>query len=63
MIDDEVTKTVEELATLRSDDQSLKQLRDFYDEMKRLGIAQTRGYDLPPIDTIGTTAHRRDPQT
>ncbi|MCA1789634.1 MAG: hypothetical protein LC667_07195 [Thioalkalivibrio sp.] len=62
MIDDEVAKTVEEVAKLRSADEGLKRLRDFYDEMKRLGIAQTREYDLPPIDTIGTTAYRRDSQ-
>ena len=28
-------------------------LRDFYEEMKKEGVAVTKEYDLPPLDTIG----------
>jgi hypothetical protein len=58
MIDDEITKTVEDLRRARANDEALQQLSDFYDEMKRSGIAQSHGYNLPPVDTVGNTAYR-----
>lgn len=60
MIDEEVIKTLDHFQKQKSGDERLKKLRDFYEEMKRAGIAQAHQYDLPPIDTIGSTAYRRD---
>jgi hypothetical protein len=62
MIEEEVVQTIDDFKRRTQDDQSLKQLSDFYDEMKRSGIAQTRGYNLPPIDTVGTSAFRNRSQ-
>ena len=36
-----------------SSDPGFVKLRDFYAEMKRLGIAQKQEYSLPPLDTVG----------
>lgn len=30
-----------------------KKLSDFYEEMKREGVALKKEYDLPPLDTVG----------
>lgn len=30
-----------------------RELESFYEEMKRLGVAKTAKYDLPPADTLG----------
>ena len=59
MIDQDVTDAVEDFNRRTANDEALQQLREFYDEMKRTGIAQTQRYDLPPVDTIGRTAYRR----
>ena len=32
---------------------NFQNLRDFYETMKKEGIAINQGYRLPPIDTIG----------
>jgi hypothetical protein len=34
-------------------DMDLRQLRDFYEEAKREGLAKKPEYDLPQLDTIG----------
>ena len=60
MIDEDVFRAVKDFQKQTSDDDSLQKLRVFYEEMKRLGVAQTHEYDLPPVDTIGVTAYRRE---
>ena len=37
----------------RTGNPNFQKLRDFYETMKREGIAINQGYKLPPIDTIG----------
>jgi len=37
----------------RTRNPNFQKLRDFYETMKREGIATNQGYKLPPIDTIG----------
>lgn len=37
----------------REKNSNFKKLRDFYDEMKREGVATKQEYNLPPIDTVG----------
>ena len=34
-------------------DSDLRQLREFYEEAKREGLAKQPEYDLPELDTIG----------
>lgn len=41
------------VAALGAQAEDLERLRAFYESMKRAGIAITREYDLPPLDTIG----------
>lgn len=41
------------------DPEELHRLRSFYDRMKRAGIATTREYDLPQLDTIGRSILRK----
>lgn len=36
--------------------EELARLREFYERMKREGVATTRKYDLPQLDTIGRMA-------
>ena len=37
----------------RTSNPNFQKLRDFYETMKKEGIAINQGYKLPPIDTIG----------
>jgi hypothetical protein len=37
--------------------EELKRLTEFFGRMKREGIATTRKYDLPQLDTIGRAVH------
>jgi len=55
-IDGRVQEAVGKLEKDRSSDTSLSSLRDFYAHMKREGLVLTKGYDLPLVDTIGSTA-------
>jgi len=41
----------------RTGNPNFQKLRDFYDTMKREGIAINQGYKLPPMDTIGRRLH------
>jgi len=34
-------------------DPAFIRLQEFYEEMKRLGVAKKQEYSLPPLDTIG----------
>jgi hypothetical protein len=62
VIDQEVTDTIEDFNRRAATDESYQRLREFYDEMKRSGVALSQTYDLPPVDTIGTTAYRNRSQ-
>lgn len=52
-----ITKDLEQaLATFDQEvarDTDLRQLRDFYEEAKREGLAKKPEYDIPQLDTIG----------
>lgn len=48
-----VTKTLEEISQERNNDSEFTKLREFYENMLRLGIAQKPMYTLPQADTIG----------
>lgn len=37
--------------------EELKRLSEFFETMKARGLASTREYDLPQLDTIGRTLH------
>ena len=58
MIEEEVGNALSEFEQNAPDPEELERLRAFFEEMKRAGLVRQRGYDLPPLDTIGKTAHR-----
>ncbi len=58
MIDEEVIEAISEFKRASENDQSLKRLAEFYEKMKLAGVVQSRGYNLPPIDTVGTSVYR-----
>lgn len=60
MIEGEVETALKEFERTAGADPNLLQLREFYERMKTLGIAQTQEYGLPPIDTVGVTAFREN---
>lgn len=47
-----------DISAKRSGDATLRELLAFYREKQREGAVLKRTYDLPPVDTIGKTAHR-----
>jgi hypothetical protein len=55
-IGDRVREVAETFEAQTSNREELDRLRAFYDRMKRAGIATTREYDLPQLDTIGRNA-------
>lgn len=48
-----VEKSLKEGETVRENKRSFKNLRDFYDAMKKEGVAIKQEYTLPLIDTVG----------
>ena len=50
---DELTDEVARVSAVRTGDDELARLTEFYDRMKSLGLVRKREYDLPLIDTIG----------
>lgn len=44
-------------------DPGYKDLRTFYEEMVRQGIAKRNTYELPQLDTVGRTLSRVPPST
>lgn len=57
LVEEVQAATAEELLR-RSSDDSLRELREFYEQKQKEGAVIRRTYDLPPIDTIGRTAYR-----
>ncbi len=51
----EQTLSEEREITKRPD---FQKLNDFYEEMKKEGVALKKEYDLPPMDTIGRSLYR-----
>lgn len=41
----------------RTSNSNFQKLRDFYETMKKAGVAINQGYKLPPIDTIGRRSY------
>lgn len=58
MIEEQVADALRPFEQSAPDREALERLRAFFEEMKSAGLVLRRGYDLPPVDTVGTTAHR-----
>ncbi len=56
-------ETLADFEARTTDAGELERLRSFYERMKRDGIASTREYDLPQLDTIGRLAFRQDDES
>lgn len=41
----------------REKNPNFQNLRDFYEEMKREGVAIKHPYSLPPVDTVGRSLY------
>ena len=54
----QVEETTAEVLAKRANDPKFQALAEFYREKQREGVVLKRTYDLPPVDTIGRTAHR-----
>ena len=52
-ITEKVKRVLTEEEEERTNNSDFQKLRDFYETMKKEGIATNQGYKLPPIDTIG----------
>lgn len=50
---DKLKQVLTEEEEERTENPNFQKLRDFYETMKKEGIAINQGYKLPPIDTIG----------
>ncbi len=50
---EKVKRVLTEEEEERTGNPNFQKLRDFYETMKKEGIATNQGYNLPPIDTIG----------
>ncbi|MBL8123887.1 MAG: hypothetical protein JNJ39_07270 [Blastocatellia bacterium] len=50
---DKVKKESEKFRKENGENTEFRDLESFYAEMKRLGIAKTAQYELPPTDTLG----------
>jgi hypothetical protein len=50
---DDLRNVLAGFPTASPDPVELERLRAFFERMKLAGIATTRPYDLPPLDTIG----------
>ena len=50
---EKVKQVLAEEVEERTGNPNFQKLRDFYETMKKEGIAINQGYKLPPIDTIG----------
>lgn len=49
----EIKKLLAEKGHVFGSDPDFVRLREFYEEMKRLGLAKRQEYSLPPLDTAG----------
>ena len=43
----------------REKNPNFQNLRDFYEEMKREGVAIKHPYSLPPVDTVGRSLYEQ----
>ena len=53
---DDLRHTLTDFAPSPGKLEELKRLSQFYERMKQEGVAKTREYALPPLDTIGRRA-------
>ncbi|HEX8671972.1 MAG TPA: hypothetical protein VF710_08795 [Longimicrobium sp.] len=56
---EQLRKIAEEQASALPSDPEYHEMSEFLDEMIRLGIAKKQVYDLPRLDTIGRSLHRK----
>jgi len=56
---DQLREIAAEQASAVPEDSGYREMEEFYREMVRLGIAKTDVYDLPRLDTIGRSLHRK----
>jgi hypothetical protein len=52
---DDLRRVLTEFDKRVEGDSDLRELREFYEDAKREGIAKRPEYDLPQLDTIGRT--------
>lgn len=57
-ISEKLQEAVKDYERKHNNDQELIKLSEFYIKMTREGLVLKKEYDLPPLDTIGMTAHR-----
>lgn len=50
---DDLKKTLAEFPSVTPNPEDLARLQQFFYQMKEVGIARTREYDIPRPDTIG----------
>jgi len=50
---DDLKKTLAEFPSVTANPEDLARLQQFFNQMRDIGIAKTREYDIPRPDTIG----------
>jgi hypothetical protein len=50
---DEVQKTIKDLSSSFESDENYKKFLEYYEDLKRLGIAKKQHWDLPQRNTLG----------
>lgn len=55
---DQLKKLINGFESQSQDLEDLERLRSFYERMKREGVAKTRNYEIPQVDTIGRAIYR-----
>ena len=50
---DDVRKTLAQFPSITRNPEDLARLQQFFNQMKDVGVAKTREYDIPRPDTIG----------
>ncbi|MGH9960802.1 MAG: hypothetical protein ACREBC_27400 [Pyrinomonadaceae bacterium] len=53
-----VEEAVKETEQRFNESQGFRELRDFYADMQRRGLAIKKEYDIPPLDTAGRLIYR-----
>ena len=56
--EEQLVKELEKFDNARHNDSNLQNLKEFYERMRREGIATKRDYDLPSMDTVGKSICR-----
>ncbi|MFN3998786.1 hypothetical protein [Algoriphagus sp.] len=57
---EKIQKESEKMETVLKDDTHFKELKDFYEKIRKLGLNSPIGYSIPPLDTIGKRLYQKD---